>query len=405
MNNFVEYIWTFLQNNQFASGGILIAAVGSAIAYFRSIPQKTIGYLRRYFIVELTIEQLDTAYGWIEQWLALQEHFKEKSRNLTARSGFKSFDTASFDGRDPYFELIPSVGHHFFWYKNTPVWMVKSRVELKNENTGRKEMYFAFLSFRRNIVMDFMTEVRQIAIPDTDSRIPLYKTQGIDATWGEMSRREPRPASSVILKSDMMDDITADAKKFYESKQWYIARGIPHRRGHLYYGPPGTGKSSAALALASELKTGIAILSLSSIVNDDALLSAISSVPEKTLLLMEDIDCAFKAREDGKGLTFSGLLNAIDGVASSEGRLIVMTTNHPEKIDPALIRPGRVDRKYEIGYSDQDQAKRMFLRFFDNLELATRFAGQIGDNVTTAQIQAHLILNQDNVEEASVWQW
>lgn len=63
-------------------------------------------------------------------------------------------------------------------------------------------------------------------------------------------------------------------------------------------------------------------------------------------------------------MTFSGFLNALDGVASGEERIIFMTTNHVEKLDPALIRPGRVDLMEHIDDASPEQARRLFERFF-----------------------------------------
>ena len=63
-------------------------------------------------------------------------------------------------------------------------------------------------------------------------------------------------------------------------------------------------------------------------------------------------------------LTFSGLLNAIDGVTSTEGRILFMTTNYVDRLDPALIRPGRVDFKQYIGHNSHHQCVRMFENFY-----------------------------------------
>jgi chaperone BCS1 len=63
-------------------------------------------------------------------------------------------------------------------------------------------------------------------------------------------------------------------------------------------------------------------------------------------------------------VTLSGLLNALDGVAAQHGRIVVMTSNHPERLDPALVRPGRIDVKVELGHADDTQIATMFARFF-----------------------------------------
>lgn len=69
-------------------------------------------------------------------------------------------------------------------------------------------------------------------------------------------------------------------------------------------------------------------------------------------------------------LTLSGLLNALDGVSSSEERIIFMTTNYIERLDPALIRPGRVDMKTYIGHASDDQLSRAFDRFFPRPDIS-----------------------------------
>lgn len=63
-------------------------------------------------------------------------------------------------------------------------------------------------------------------------------------------------------------------------------------------------------------------------------------------------------------MTFSGFLNALDGVASGEERIIFMTTNHVGKLDPALIRPGRVDLMQLIDDATPEQASTLFNRFY-----------------------------------------
>lgn len=130
-------------------------------------------------------------------------------------------------------------------------------------------------------------------------------------------------------------------------------------------------------------------------------------MPERSIMLLEDIDAAFTKRSqtDNQGyqsmITFSGLLNALDGVASAEERIIFLTTNHVEKLDPALIRPGRVDLKEFFGNASEYQIRNMFKRFYDNEELANEFVEKIrGKSVSTASLQGHFVYYKDKPEEA-----
>lgn len=84
------------------------------------------------------------------------------------------------------------------------------------------------------------------------------------------------------------------------------------------------------------------------------------------LIAIQDVDAAFVHRNQAGGynLTFSGLLNALDGVASSEERIMFLTTNYRDRLDSALIRPGRVDMQVELSWASRSQIESMFLRFY-----------------------------------------
>ena len=222
-------------------------------------------------------------------------------------------------------------------------------------------------------------------------------------------QRLPRPPESVVLKEGLLDDLIADCRRFLSNRQWYLQRGIPYRRGFLLHGPPGTGKSSAVVAIASALRMDIALLNLNTLgLDDNDLSDRLAQVPPNAIVLIEDIDCAFSGRKAGEEkttrITFSGLLNAIDGVAAGEGRILFATTNHPERLDAALVRPGRIDRQIEIGLADREQCRTIFQRFFPEADehLAAQFAAAIPEEqLAMAAVQAYLIRYADSAEEAA----
>jgi mitochondrial chaperone BCS1 len=149
--------------------------------------------------------------------------------------------------------------------------------------------------------------------------------------------------------------------------------GIPHRRGYLFHGPPGCGKTSFASALAAHFQLNIYLVGIAANgMSDERLAVELGRTRARSVLLLEDVDTAFAQRargtENRSQVTFSGLLNAMDGVAAREHRVFIMTTNHPDRLDPALIRPGRVDVQQHFGYADRDQVRRLFLRFFPGAE-------------------------------------
>ncbi len=169
--------------------------------------------------------------------------------------------------------------------------------------------------------------------------------------------------------------------------------GIPFRRGYLLHGAPGAGKTSMIHTIAGELSLSVNILSLTvSGLDDNSLKSLISNLPKSCIILMEDIDAAFTrsikrdiidpeahsapssaiVEEKGDrdqdmktgGVTLSGLLNALDGIAAQEGRILFATTNSYGALDPALLRPGRLDLHVEFHLASTYQARELFKRFY-----------------------------------------
>lgn len=220
--------------------------------------------------------------------------------------------------------------------------------------------------------------------------------------WDESELQTGRPIDSVILEGDNADSMIRDLEAFFSTRERYEQVGAPYRRGYLFHGPPGCGKTSLAKAMATESGANLYVLSVSSNkLTDEGLVRRLSRMKPRSIVVLEDVDAAFHGRDsNGDGVTFSGLLNAIDGVASSEGRILVMTTNHKDKLDPALIRPGRADVHLELGLANADMAARLFMRFFPDDPLAARRFALSASGVTPAAIQVHLFKHWDDVKGA-----
>ncbi|HEX3778462.1 MAG TPA: AAA family ATPase [Pseudonocardiaceae bacterium] len=190
------------------------------------------------------------------------------------------------------------------------------------------------------------------------------------SNWGTWQRRSDLPRrtpESVVLRDGQMESLTADLSAFLDREAGYVRRGIPWHRGYLLQGPPGTGKTSVAKALATQFSLDLWYAPLGDLSKDANLLSLLSEVRPRSLLLLEDIDIyhAATTREAESGrVTLSGLLNALDGVATPHGLITVLTSNEPKALDDALVRPGRVDRVEDIDYVTEEQARRLFGYFY-----------------------------------------
>jgi len=105
-------------------------------------------------------------------------------------------------------------------------------------------------------------------------------------------------------------------------------------------------------------------------ISDSAFIKLISKLPERSLLVLEDIDCLFESRESKTNISFSTILNVLDGFACKNRLITFMTTNHKDKLDPALTRPGRIDYIFEIKYANKQILAEMYASYFsdDNFE-------------------------------------
>jgi mitochondrial chaperone BCS1 len=413
----MDHLWNFfeqqLAHNQLFSGGLILMIGGALLAYFRALPGQAWQWLKGLWVIEIDILDREAAFHWVDCWLAQHAYARDRARWLTVKTREVQYEERQADptaDHRPRILFSPAPGRHFLFYRGRLVILHRERPKMNQAAQQpvnvRESFSLTIFSRDRSVARQLLEDARDAALPLGSARLTVYRASC--SSWSEQLMRLPRSPESVILRAGLMEDLIADARSFLRRRAWYLDRGIPYRRGFLLHGPPGTGKSSAVVAIASALEMDIALLSLSSSsLDDNELGELLSEVPANAILLIEDIDCAFAERtgtaEKQNKLTFSGLLNAIDGVAAGEGRILFATTNHLQKLDPALIRPGRIDRQVEIAAATRDQARRMFRRFFDGSceALAARFADAIPErSLPMSSIQTHLIRYAERAEAA-----
>ncbi|KAL1964803.1 hypothetical protein VTN77DRAFT_6305 [Rasamsonia byssochlamydoides] len=302
--------------------------------------------------------------------------------------------------------ITPAEGQHWFWYKYRLISFTRSRDDSKQITWGvpTEKLYLKCLGRDPSILKELLREAQRKYVDRDGNKTIIYRGQrnAVDAEhdWVRCMARPPRPLSTVVLDEAQKQAFIKDVKEYLHprTRRWYSNRGIPYRRGYMLYGPPGTGKSSLCFAAAGALHLRIYLISLNSkTLTEDGLAAMFQSLPRRCIVLLEDVDAAGMTNKRGEnaasdappqnpvnaaatedktnnnnktpqGISLSALLNIIDGVASSEGRILVMTTNHIEKLDPALLRPGRVDMMIAFGYSDRVTIRDLFLAIYAPLE-------------------------------------
>ncbi|KAF9776209.1 hypothetical protein IL306_005643 [Fusarium sp. DS 682] len=338
----------------------------------------------------------------------------------------------------------PSIGTHFFTWEGRIISFTRSIESQESSPFSRKPEKIELSCLGRNadVLKRIIYNARIEYLEKQRGRTSIYravKTYGDELSWTKCMSKPTRPMSTIALDEEIKQSLIKDLSRYLNprTKNWYATRGIPYRRGYLFSGPPGTGKTSLTLAAAGLMGLNIYMISLSSPnLSEDSLATLFRDLPRTCLVLLEDIDAAGltnkrkkqEAQSTGppkpmrEPISLSGLLNVIDGVGAQEGRVLVMTSNHTENIDPALLRPGRVDFNVEFGLASSETITQLFRLMYGTYEevgsiehtatesseksvvttksitdLSEEFAKQVPALVfSPAAIQGYLLIHQDD---------
>jgi hypothetical protein len=380
--------------------------------FILTIPGRLWAYALAKLTLTVTFRRSDQGFDMVKQWLAAHP-YAQKARQVKM----------TWSHEHKKYVMVPGHGRHIIWHARSPVIITYGVIKTEGENNywshraeDHNEFYqIQMLSSDHRRMESFLEELAKFRKEEESGHILVYNWSG---NWQGNFRRK-RDMNTVYMPGPLKQRIIDDFKKFIGSEKWYVARGVPYRRGYLLHGPPGTGKTTLATGLAGYFNRSVYCMNLNSIGSDESLINAFSHIPNNGIVLIEDVDAfevsqrrsedppeespvsgaisaappqGSKIQEKKKefGVTVSGLLNAIDGIAATEGRILILTTNHPEKLDPALVRSGRVDMRIEIGPLDGPSVEAMLVCFFP----------EIG-NVRRAQIRKYA---DQRIMTAANWQ-
>lgn len=382
--NFLHYsiemiseIQHFIQANPFLAGGVGVAGAGWLFSQARAIPRYLMDLIKDQFSVSLTIWSEDAAFELFNRWLCAQPASQRTRRVAITRW----WDKAAQKDR---YVLAPGPGMHVFWFGGRPVLVNRSINDTKSaqdddRNTKRQQTIQLTMPGRsRERFINILKEMTTEAMPNT---VAIKVWNGFE--YDLVEYRAKRSLDTVYLDENLKTRIVADVQKFLKSADSYHAKGIPWRRGYFLEGPPGTGKTTLIYVIACVVDKTIYIINPNNVGSDNNLLKAFNEGRDG-IVVIEDIDSVKAAQHreasdtdetknnivplsripfaevSEKGITLSGLLNAIDGISAVDGRLLFITSNDPDTLGPALIRRGRIDVQEHLGLAGPREALAMF---------------------------------------------
>ena len=251
----------------------------------------------------------------------------------------------------------------------------------------------------RKIIEEFIDNMSENILKNSSNYINIYINK--ENYWNFLSKIPKRNLDTIFLQEK--NNIIIDINNFMESEDDYTKYGIPYKRNYLLYGPPGTGKTSLITTIASIYNLNIYKLNLTKALDDSDFMSLISRIKPYSLLILEDVDALFTERELSDSnktlITFSGVLNVLDGVVRKNKQITIMTTNHIDKLDSAFKRPGRIDKIVKFDFSNKNQIIEMVNYFLKDYEenIKNEVINKILKIKTTAAVlQKFLFDNRNN---------
>lgn len=359
---------------RWSTAGLVVYSLG------RGLYEKVHDYLNHKSYIELIFLADSAPADMVLTWLQSRPEVRNTDRFLvSAGPGAKRGDyPVSPDSHAPrpgeseeQFRLTPAHSLDFVW----------EGVEFRIEQTYDDKKEYETRVLRLHVVtkdsavvqrwLDDVWQHHQTKL--AGDNIAVYRWKGKYTGWVRVAYKRKR--NTAILPGEFFHDMVADARQFLASQDFYERVGRPWIRTYLLEGLSGGGKTTSLISLASELGYDIAIANLSDCSNDDDVASMLTPPNNRTLLVLEDVDAALPVNRTTEGdivsdnpdrlskVTYSGILNGIDGINAAEGRILAMTTNHVEKLEGALTRPGRVDRRWTFGPATADQKRQLAVRY------------------------------------------
>ena len=321
------------------------------------------------------------------------------------------YDTDSFLQTDADLDTMTDMSS-MIMYRNTPIWLETDTYE-KEVAQGRcivrKFFYFKTLNTPKH---------KEMMIEFLDRLLKLSDKQAANGWGGNVSfvanpegfrgcltNYKLRSFDNVFIKKEIKDQLITALENFKSKRQWFADNMIPYHFGIMIYGSPGSGKSVLAQAIVKHMHADLHVLSgdcifeLPTVMGRDIPFST-ASPDSYRVILVDDIDCGFGKKKktrwnvgddtdveaDDRENGLASLLNCLDGMHAPTNCIYIFTTNHIEKLDQALIRPGRIDLKIELN----DICDETFTMFCERHFNRTPNI-KIRNGITFAELQCKLI--------------
>lgn len=352
--------------NPIVASAITVFASGGIFYWLKSIPSKIGLFALRQVTTSIEFNNA----GWNsneQQFLSFLTWFQNSKWSKWSRS--LSLDSP---GGSKGIVIGAGFGRHFFVRDKTLYWFKKNKLASTGSNLEKMEITITAFTRNGQKLIDLVDAFR---FKDDSGKV-YVESWSKENQWDNRVYVPERKLAHVILNKKTKDELISRIRWWMDNEDWYRSRGLAYKLAIVLEGPPGTGKSSLLKALACEFQKNLYSINISQM-TDTTLQTAFTTVEPGSIVAIEDYDSATsvqkrKRMSPTKGdtyddgilnrndieyslITTTGVLNILDGVVPLDNVIIIMTTNHIESIDPAMLRAGRTDYVFNIPYLSTDE--------------------------------------------------
>jgi len=409
LTQITSYINLVVGGNEFAAGAVIAGLMGIATYMGRTIPERIWRQFIKQITTTLELNNTNDSYYHLATYLH-KKGYTDSTRYIKIGNGRY--------GDDKHGKQI-GYGTQIFWFNwYTPILIDSSKADGDASSVVKEFINLKKLGRSHKLFDRMLEDIKEDGRDPTKTKFYSYDDDYQRFITSQLNKR----MNTVILPKKILKKLYSTIDNFFKKEEWYLQHQVPYQLGILLYGPPGTGKTSLIKAIATYMKkdicfvqSEIALISAAIEVNDSIIvveeidtfctdsragtddkkdsdnkdLTAEKPVrghypakpkaqgtsveqpsppPKRKLATKTSDSTLVDLIKDGKKHMLGKILNSLDGIISNHGRIIILTTNHKHVLDPALLRPGRIDLQIEVGYLTSETFNALIKRFFPDYE-------------------------------------